>query len=81
MVSSVAPAGNANQIRESNSEKALAMLWQKAHVLPEGLVTEDGRRFRVLYPGIRNARAGPDFWNAVIATDAGDTITGDVELH
>ena len=49
--------------------------------MPERLVTEDGRRFRVLYPGIRNARAGPDFWNAVIATDAGDTITGDVELH
>ena len=81
MVSGFAPASNLKHIRESRSEYSLAMLWQKAHTLPEGLVTEDGKRFRVIYPGRRNARAGPDFWNAVIATDAGDTVTGDVELH
>jgi hypothetical protein len=64
-----------------NSERTLAALWQKAHTLPDGLVTQDGRRFRVVYPGKPNPRAGPDFHNAVISTEAGDLITGDVELH
>ena len=81
MVSAVAPNENPKQIRERRSEHSLAILWQRAHTLSEGLVTEDGKRFRVIYPGRPNTRAGPDFWNAVIATDAGDTITGDVELH
>lgn len=63
------------------SERNLALLWQKAHTLPDGLVAQDGRRFRVVYPGRLNPRAGPDFHNAVIATEAGDLITGDVELH
>lgn len=63
------------------SERALAVLWQRAHSLPEGLVTEDGRRLRVVYPGRLNPRAGPDFHDAILATDTGTVITGDVELH
>ena len=66
---------------ELASERALAVLWQKAHALPDGLMTEDGKRFRVLYPGRANSRAGPDFYDAIIATEDGDQITGDVELH
>jgi hypothetical protein len=50
-------------------------------MLPDGLVTEDGRRFRVVYPGRANARAGPDFHDAILVTESGETVTGDVELH
>ncbi|MCH7746324.1 MAG: DUF2851 family protein [Chloroflexi bacterium] len=66
---------------EIASERALGLLWQKAHALPDGLMTEDGKRFRVIYPGRANSRAGPDFHDAIIITENGDQITGDVELH
>ena len=62
-------------------ERALAVLWQNVHNLADGLVTEDGRRFRVAYPGRANHRAGPDFHDTVIVTDAGELVSGDVELH
>ena len=57
------------------------MLWQRSDTLPEGLITEDGGRLRVIYPGRANRLAGPDFRDAVMVTEAGDLITGDVELH
>ena len=63
------------------SERALAVLWQRAHTLPEGLVTQDGRHLRVMYPGRPNHRAGPDFHDAIIADEAGELLRGDVELH
>ena len=63
------------------SERALAVLWQKADGLAEGLVTQDGRRLRVIYPGRPNHRAGPDFHDAIIADEAGELLHGDVELH
>ena len=62
-------------------ESAVAALWQRAHSLPDGLLTEDGRRFRVVYPGRPSGRAGPDFRDSVLATDDGELVTGDVELH
>ena len=62
-------------------ESALAVLWQRAHTLPDGLLTEDGRRFRVVYPGRPSGRAGPDFRDSVLATEDGRLVTGDVELH
>ncbi|MDA1348932.1 MAG: DUF2851 family protein [Chloroflexi bacterium] len=63
------------------SEKAVSALWQRTPSLTDGLVTEDGRRFRVIYAGRPNARAGPDFRDARLATESGAQITGDVELH
>ena len=68
-------------VAETLSERALGALWRRAHSLCDGLVTEDGRRFWVVYPGIPSARAGPDFLNAVIATESGELLSGDVELH
>ena len=59
----------------------MGVLWGRAHTLSDGLVTEDGRRLRVLYPGTPNRRAGPDFRGAVLADEAGERIVGDVELH
>ena len=62
-------------------ERAVAALWSRAHTLSDGLVTEDGRRLTVVYPGRPNARAGPDFMDAVIQDASGRRIVGDVELH
>ena len=64
-----------------NSEKALADLWQRTADLPAPLVAQDGRRFRVLYPGRRSARAGPDFRDAILRGGDGRRVVGDVELH
>lgn len=64
-----------------SSERALASLWDNARALPDGLVTEDGRRFRVVYSGRSNPRAGPDFLDAVLETESGEFIRGDVEIH
>ena len=36
---------------------------------------------RVIYPGRPSARAGPDFRDAVLLDETGDTVTGDIELH
>ena len=63
------------------SESALAALWQRAHTLADALITQGGERLRVIYPGRPSARAGPDFRDAVLQSDDGRTITGDVELH
>ena len=63
------------------TERALARLWQNAHWLSDGILTQDGRRLRVVYPGRLSGRAGPDFRDSVIVTESGETLTGDVELH
>ena len=70
-----------SRIHERPSERALSALWQRSHTLSQGLITEDGRPFRVVYPGRANPRAGPDFRDAIITNDAGETIVGDVEVH
>ena len=64
-----------------NSEKALSDLWQRTARLPAPLVAQDGQRFRVLYPGRRSARAGPDFRDAILRGADGRRVVGDVELH
>ncbi len=62
-------------------EEAVAELWQNADRLASGLVTQDGRRLKVLYPGRRNGSAGPDFRDCVLSTESGDIVVGDVEVH
>ena len=63
------------------SESALSALWSRAHTLADSLITEGGKRMRVIYPGRPSARAGPDFRDAVLLQEDGSAITGDVELH
>ncbi len=63
------------------SESALASLWSRAHTLADALVTEGGRRLRVIYPGRQSSGAGPDFRDAVLLKEDGSTLTGDIELH
>ncbi len=65
----------------SYSEDALAALWSRAHTLADTLITEAGERMRVIYPGRRSARAGPDFRDAVLITEEGREVHGDVEIH
>ena len=62
-------------------EEAAVRLWQNADRLASGLVTQDGRRLKVLYPGRRSSSAGPDFRDCVLSTDSGDIVVGDVEVH
>ncbi|MCI0791129.1 MAG: DUF2851 family protein, partial [Chloroflexi bacterium] len=64
-----------------DSERALATLWERAASLPDGLTTQDGRRYWVNYPGRPNPRAGPDFLDARLRTESWQTVVGDVELH
>ena len=71
------PTGPSDGAREA----AVAGLWRNAHTLSEGLVAEDGRRFRVVYPGRPGGSAGPDFRDCVIETENGELVTGDVEVH
>ena len=63
------------------NERAMADLWRNAHTLSEGLVTQGGRRWQVVYPGRPGDGAGPDFRDAVFTDDRGDLVFGDVELH
>ena len=65
----------------SYSEDALAALWSRAHTLADTLITEAGERMRVIYPGRRSAQAGPDFRDAVLVTENGRKVHGDVEIH
>ncbi|MDA1227195.1 MAG: DUF2851 family protein [Chloroflexi bacterium] len=64
-----------------DSERALASLWERAGTLRDGLTTQDGQRYWVSYPGRPNPRAGPDFLDARLLNEAGESVTGDVELH
>ena len=69
------------ELPASYSEDALAALWSRAHTLADTLITEAGERMRVIYPGRRSSLAGPDFRDAVLITEDGRKVRGDVEIH
>lgn len=77
----IAEPRDARYESDPRSEHALAQLWLRTKVLSTGIVTEDGDRLRVVYPGRSNPRAGPDFLDAVLVTESGEILRGDVELH
>ncbi|HVA90725.1 MAG TPA: DUF2851 family protein [Chloroflexota bacterium] len=66
--------------RPIGSERDLWLLWQSRR-LPTELSTRDGRGVRVLFPGVANSGAGPDFLGAQVAFDGESPRRGDVELH
>ena len=55
-------------------------IWQHRLWLSEDMVTNDGRRVRVIDPGLLNTDAGPDFFNAKVEID-GHLWVGNVEIH
>ena len=62
------------------SEKAFSDLWERSLELRPKLTGRDGETYEILFPGVRNQGAGPDFKGAVLRRE-GSTIGGDVELH
>jgi hypothetical protein len=61
-------------------EGLLQYIWQHRLWLSEDMVTNDGRRVRVIDPGLLNTDAGPDFFNAKVEID-GRLWVGNVEIH
>lgn len=62
-------------------ESAVARLWREEGPKLPPLDCDDGRRLRVLYPGRPSADAGPDFRDAMLLTETGELLRGDVEVH
>ena len=61
-------------------ERFLRHIWEQQRFTSTDLHTSDGRKVEILFPGLPNSDAGPDFMNAHIRV--GKTIyAGDVELH
>lgn len=63
-----------------STERDLWRIWE-GRQLPVELVTRDGESLRVLFPGVANSDAGPDFVGAHLAFRNGKHVRGDVELH
>lgn len=63
------------------SEHLLQQIWARREYDGSNLVTQDGRRVEVVYPGRWNTLGGPDFKEARIRLDGGAVQSGDVELH
>jgi hypothetical protein len=64
------------------SERHLRCVWADAAYRPSPLITHDGQRVTVEYPGRWNLEAGPDFLDAVVRLEPGARcMRGDVELH
>lgn len=62
-------------------ERLLARIWARQLISAESLVTGSGDKVQVIYPGKENRDSGPDFVGAVIATENGGLLVGDIELH
>lgn len=61
-------------------EQLMQYIWKHRLWRSEDMVTNDGRRVRVLDQGLLNSDAGPDFFNAKIEID-GQLWVGNVEIH
>lgn len=61
-------------------ETFLYFIWQYQYFTSANLVTTDGEKVQVLYPGFRNYNAGPDFTNARLLINDVEWV-GTVEMH
>ena len=64
----------------AQAEAALVRRWQSG-VRPAWLRTSEGETLRVLFRGVRNGGAGPDFRGALFLGANGRPLRGDVEVH
>jgi hypothetical protein len=61
-------------------EQLMQYVWKHRLWLSEDMLTNDGRKVRVIDQGLLNTNAGPDFFNAKIEID-GHLWVGNVEMH
>lgn len=61
-------------------EKLMQYVWKRRLWRSEDMVTNTGKKVRVVDPGLLNTDAGPDFFNAKIEID-GHMWVGNVEMH
>lgn len=61
-------------------EKLFQRIWARREFDPRDARTADGRRLKVIHPGLWNHLGGPDFCGARLEIE-GELLTGDVELH
>ncbi|MCI6335201.1 MAG: DUF2851 family protein [Sodaliphilus sp.] len=61
-------------------EKLMQYVWKHRLWRSEDMVTNTGKKVRVVDPGLLNTDAGPDFFNAKIEID-GHMWVGNVEMH
>lgn len=62
-------------------ESILHAAWRRAGRSELVLKSGEGRSYRVLYPGKPAGGQGPDFVDAVIETEDGSRLCGDIEIH
>ena len=62
-------------------ERLLHRLWREQRLAARPLPADDGSRIQVIFPGWPNGDRGPDFHGAMLATEEGRLLQGDVELH
>ena len=62
------------------SEAHLQRVWSLQALRSRILLTEEGGRVEVLFPGLPGLDGGPDFRGACLRI-GGDTVIGDVEIH
>ena len=66
---------------ERTFEETLVRAWAALRDGAQVLRTQEGERLRVVFPGLRNRGPGPDFRRAILATERGRLVRGDVEVH
>ncbi|OGO04255.1 MAG: hypothetical protein A2Y91_03715 [Chloroflexi bacterium RBG_13_54_8] len=62
-------------------EDLLSQIWKHRLVRQNALMTADGKRVEVLFPGRANSDSGPDFCDALVILGDGGVLKGDVEVH
>ncbi len=67
-------------IMKATMEKLMQYVWQHRLWRSDDMLTNDGKRVRVIDPGLLNTDAGPDFFNAKVEID-GHLWVGNVEIH
>ncbi len=62
------------------TESFLAEVWRQQQPVVRYLTTSRGEKVQVVYPGSPTDEAGPDFRQAILATENGELLVGDVEV-
>ena len=63
------------------TEKLLTHIWSRQLLKKDNLLTAEGKKLQVIYPGRPNNDSGPDFLDAVLVIDGVGMLQGDIELH